>query len=430
VWDNRPGERPGGFRDFKHDDNTIACWVQAAGYRTGLIGKYLNGYGKGTGYIPPCWSYWWGLTLPYHYYGYKANNNGVITRYGSKTTDYQEDRVSRLAQRFIAQSGHPFFLWITGIAPHAGYPGINVPEPPKRYKGYFHDLPLPKPPNFNESDISDKPRFMQNHLPLMDRAGVRLATESYRRRAETVLAADDMVGAIVDELQNMGLLDNTYIVFTSDNGFFNGEHRLPVGKHLFYEESLRVPLVIRGPGIPAGETRTQIVNNLDLTATLVELAGATAGRETDGRSLVPLFSSSDAPWRTAMLVEGANVLPHNEDIQYGYYSGIRTADYKYGEQVNNKEEYVGNEFYDLTTDPYEVESRPDDPNYKQVVDRLKTMLANLRTCKGDDCWVSEAMPAQPPGSRAVKPEIGRLCRRCSHPDFSRSLEPAESSNVR
>jgi N-acetylglucosamine-6-sulfatase len=429
VWDNKPGERPGGFRAFKGDDNTIACWTQAAGYRTGLIGKYLNGYGKARGYIPPCWNYWWGLTRPFRYYDYEVNDNGTLKTYGFRTKDYQEDVVSRLAQKFIAGPQQPFFLWITGIAPHGGYPGVNLPVPPPRYKGYFRDLKLPRPPNFNESDISDKPKFMQRHAPLMDRAAVRLATQSYRRRAETVLAADDMVGDIVNELQRMGLLENTYIVFTSDNGFFNGEHRLPVGKHLFYEESLRVPFVIRGPGIPADETRTQMVNNLDLTATIVELAGATAGRASDGRSLVPLFSSGDAPWRTAMLVEGAEVLANDDGIVYGYYSGVRTAGYKYGEQVNNREKYVGNEFYDLTADPYEVDSRPDDPNYKRIVDQLKATVADLRACKGDSCWV-DAAPPHSMTVQQVKPQIGPVCRNCVHRDFSRSLEPSESSTVR
>jgi N-acetylglucosamine-6-sulfatase len=429
VWDNKSGARPGGFRAFNNDDNTIACWTKAVGYRTGLIGKYLNGYGKQPTYIPPCWDYWWGLTHPFRYYDYTANDNGVVRTYGSRPKDYQEDVVSGLAQGFIATSQQPFFLWVTGIAPHAGYPSVNVPVPPRRYKGYFRDLQLPRPPNFNEADISDKPKFMQKRLPLMNGAAVKLATQSYRRRAETVLSADDMVAAIVGKLQEKGLLENTYIVFTSDNGFFNGEHRIPVGKHLFYEEALRVPLVIRGPGVPADETRTQMVNNLDLTATVVQLAGATAGRKPDGRSLVPLFSAADMPWRTAMLVEGANVLPLNEDIEYGYYSGIRTFGYKYGEQVNNKEIYVGNEFYDLTADPYEVDSRPDDPNYKAVVDQLKSALADVRNCKGHACWIDTAMPPamrRPP----VKPQIGRTCGSCANPNMDRPLEPSESSAIR
>jgi arylsulfatase A-like enzyme len=431
VWDNKPGERPGGFKAFKGDDDTVACWTQQAGYRTALIGKYLNGYGNAgsKNYIPPCWNYWWGLTRPFRYYRYEVNDNGTIKTFGKRAKDYQEDVVSGLAQQFIGSSTQPFFIWITGIAPHSGYPGVNVPEPPKRYKGHFKDLKLPRPPNFNEADFSDKPKFMQDHLPLMDRDSVKLATQSYRARAETVLAADDMIGAIVGELQSLGVLDNTYIIFTSDNGFFNGEHRVPTGKHLLYEEALRVPLVIRGPAIPAGETRNQMVDNLDLTATIVELAGATAGRASDGRSLVPLFSSNGAPWRTAMLVEGADVIPGSHDTVYGYFSAIRTAGYKYAEHVNDKEHYVGNEFYDLTADPYEIDSRPSDPDYKKIVRQLKPMLAALRTCQGDDCWVTDPMPPLS-ARRLVKPQIGRTCKKCARLDVSHSLEPAESSITR
>jgi glycine/D-amino acid oxidase-like deaminating enzyme len=135
------------------------------------------------------------------------------------------------------------------------------------------------------------------------------------------------------------------------------------------------------------------------------------------------------PWRTAMLVEGAEVLADDEGIVYGYYSGVRTTGYKYGEQVNDREKYVGNEFYDLTADPYEVDSRPDDPNYKPIVHQLKTMLADLRTCKGDSCWVASA-PLRPMAVRPARPQIGRVCRNCAHRDYSRSLEPAESSATR
>lgn len=429
VWDNKSGERPGGFKSFKGDDNTIACWMQQSGYRTALIGKYLNGYGKAPDYIPPCWSYWWGLTQPFRYYDYEANDNGEVKRYGTKAKDYQEDVVSGLAQKFIAGSTQPFFLWVTAIAPHAGYPGTNVPVPPKRYKGAFKDLQLPRPPNFNEHDFSDKPRFLRKHQARMDRLSVKLAAQSYRLRAETVLAADDMVGAVIDELQSLGLLENTYVVFTSDNGYFNGEHRLPIGKHLLYEEALRVPLVIRGPQVPEAETRLQMVNNLDLTATLVELAGATAGRTADGRSLVPLFSSPDLAWRTAMLVEGVDALPNADDMVYGYYSGVRTADYKYAEHVNDKELYVGNEFYDLVADSYEVQSRPDDPQYSGIVDQLKALLAGLRSCAGGDCWVDNTIPRLPARARQ-KSQIGATCRSCANPRLSRPLEPAESSRTR
>jgi N-acetylglucosamine-6-sulfatase len=426
VWDNNPGPRPGGFQDFKGDDNTIACWTQKVGYRTALIGKYLNGYGNGgtKTYIPPCWNYWWALTRPYRYYDYEADDNGTVREYGRAVKDYQEDVVSGLAQKFIASSTQPFFLWVTGIAPHGGYPGVNSPVPPERYKDAFKHLKLPRPPSFNESDFSDKPKFMRKHVPLMDHDGIELAVQSYRKRAATVLSIDDMVSALIHELAKKGELKNTYFVFTSDNGFFNGEHRPPVGKHLLYEESIRVPLVIRGPGIPEGQTRSEMVNNLDLSTTLVELAGATAGRVADGRSLVPLFSGDQA-WRTAMLLEGDDVVPQSEDLLYGYYSAVRTVQYKYAEHVNRKEAYVDNEFYDLSADPYEIDSRPGDPNYQTVIDQLKPLLANLRSCAGDNCWVSDTMRAGPPMPR-VKPQIGAPCmRNCAHLDVRHTLEPAE-----
>ena len=432
VWDNKPGERPGGFKAFKGDDNTVACWLQQAGYRTALIGKYLNGYGNvAKKYRPPCWNEWWGLVRPFRYYDYEANHNGVIAEYGKRTKDYQEDIVSGLAQKFIGGADQPFFIWITAIAPHGGYPNENTPVPPKRYKEYFKTLKLPHPPNFNESDFSDKPRFLRNNQPLMDRTAVKLSTQSYRLRAESLLAADDMVGAIVNELQTKGLLENTYIVFTSDNGFFQGEHRMPIGKHLLYDEALRVPLVIRGPQIAAGETRTQMVNNLDLTATIVDLADATAGRTLDGRSLVPMFSAPDIPWRTGMLVEGVDALPSEDErgTVYGYYSGIRTSGYLYGEHVNRREAYDGNEFYDLGADPYEVLSRPKDPQYRAVIGQLKPLLSGLRTCQGDSCWVGNALSRAPAGQPA-KAEIGAVCKSCAPLNPSRPLEPAESSLTR
>jgi arylsulfatase A-like enzyme len=172
-----------------------------------------------------------------------------------------------------------------------------------------------------------------------------------------------------------------------------------------------------------------MVSTLDLAATLVALSGATAGRVMDGRSLVPLFAG-DAAWRTALLVEGDDVLPGQSDTVYGYYSGVRTADYKYAEHVNRQEAYLSNEFYDLTADPYEVDSRPRDPRYRQIVAQLKPMLASLRTCSGDSCWIDSAAPRPLPVPK-VKPQIGPLCGgRCVHLNVRRSLEPAESSDIR
>jgi len=431
VWDNKWGPRPGGFKAFLNDGNALPVWLQEAGYRTAMIGKYLNGYGskETEHYLPPGWDYWWGLVTPFRYYDYQANDNGIIRYYGLRDRDYQEDVVSRLAQKFIADSTQPFFLWITGIAPHAGYPGINVPEPPLRYKGYFDNLELPQPPNFNEGHFSDKPVFMQQNLPLMDQGEIDLATDSYRRRAETVLAADDMVGAIIAELQQLGELDNTYIIFTSDNGFFQGEHRVPIGKHLLYEEALRVPLVVRGPNVPQGETRTQMINNLDLTAAIAELAGAAAGRAGDGKSLVPLLTSNDVPWRTAMLLEGDDELPDMFGRLYGYYAAVRTESYKYAEHVDKKERHAGKEFYDVSLDPYELRSRTSGGAYRSIRKTLQGLLASLKTCQGEACWVTTAF-AHRAGHVRPRPDIAPPCRKCSPRNLNIPADAGESSSTR
>jgi N-acetylglucosamine-6-sulfatase len=399
VWNNKDGPRTGGFSALKNDRNTLPVALQAAGYKTAMLGKYLNGYGQhgSAHYIPPGWDYWWALTKkPYYYYDYEVNDNGNVHTYGEGDANYQTDVISGLIQQFIAaNASRPFFIWYTGIAPHEGYPGRNAPEPPTRYKGYFDGLALPRPPSFNEADMTDKPAFMQT-IPLMDQSKIDKATNLYRRRAETLLAVDDMVQAIMKELGSYGIKDNTYIIFTSDNGWFDGEHRKASSKFLLYEEALRVPLVIRGPGIPRGEVRTQMVSNLDLPATIMDLLHATPQRRGDGKSFVPLLTNPDYPWRTAMLIEGNDKAGEGDEDgrQAGYYAGVITSIYKYAEHVDNNEVYTGNEFYDRSIDPYELQSRPGDPSYAEVVADMKHKLSVLNTCAGTTCWWQDTAAAK------------------------------------
>lgn len=386
VWNNVSlPDHPGGFVSFAGDNNTLPVWLHAAGYRTGLIGKYLNGYGDvNQTYIPPGWDYWWGVLTLDHYQEYYANDNGTVRYYGDGDANYQTDVISGLVQSFVAASNQPFFLEITGVAPHGGFPGGAQPPPPSRYIGYFSDLPLPQPPSFNEGNISDKPDYLQS-IPKMHAPSINLATGSYRARARTLLAVDDMVGALVAELQSLGELDNTYIIFMSDNGYMNGEHRLFNTKQLDFEESLRVPLVIRGPGVPVGETRSQLVTNLDVPATIVELSGAVPGRLADGRSLVPMFTDASAPWRSEFLIEG------NDSIElypaFGYFTGVRSTTAMYAEHTDLHSVYLGNEFYDLVLDPYELEGSATRTKYKSTVATMKAQLSSLSSCVGGGCWV-------------------------------------------
>lgn len=438
VWSNagEGGGRPGGISAFTDDANALPVWLQQAGYYTGMIGKYLNGYGllKYANYIPPGWNTWSGLIDPttYQYYDYTMNENGVKVHYGQGDANYQTDVISGKAVSFInsqASSTQPFFLWVTAIAPHSGAPGADVPEPPSRYKGVFSALALPQPPSFNESDTSDKPRFFRQNVQPMNQAAVNLATDSYRLRAETMLGVDDMVGAIINTLQTTGKLNNTYIIFTSDNGYFNGEHRLPISKYLVYEESIRVPLVVRGPGVPANQTLGAMVNNLDLTAAIVNIASTTPGRTLDGKSWLSLVKNTPLQWRTAMLLEGLDYMPLDGGF-YGYYSAIRTSEAS--STYIDMQHAIGAagsttqaEFYNLQNDQYELQNKSSDANYKPILKTLDKQLALLQTCQGTACWVTTKEPVVLENGTAAS-EIGGAAASPSSYDNHNFSIPADA----
>ena len=196
---------------------------------------------------------------------------------------------------------------------------------------------------------------------------------------------------IINAVQAIGKLDNTVIVYSSDNGFFHGEHRRLHGKRMIYEESIRVPLIIRGPNIPVNETRSQMVSNVDLPATVVDLAQANPGRNLDGRSLVPVLKNASKPWRTALLLQAGNklsFLPANDSTLYGIYRAIRTKSYVYAEHKLPNFGGFEYEFYDLRVDPYQLRSRHNDIQYDGVIEDLQGKLNMLRTCRGNNCFMT------------------------------------------
>lgn len=287
------------------ENSTIATWLQAAGYHTGLIGKYLNGYGvskSGTPdtYVPPGWNEWYGATGGVAYYDYALNENGKIVKYGHSPQDYQTDVVSGKATDFItraAGSPAPFFLYIAPKAPH----GPATPGP--KYVNAFPDAKAPRPPSYNEQDVSDKPQWVQK-LPLLSDKEQAAIDQDYRKRIQTMQSVEDLVENVINTLRTTGRLDNTYIVFSSDNGFMLGEHRDPSGKQVPYEESFRLPLFVRGPGIAAGKTMDQIVGNVDFAPTFAQWGGASVPDFVDGRSFAPLLAGGAADgWRQAFLIE-------------------------------------------------------------------------------------------------------------------------------
>jgi N-acetylglucosamine-6-sulfatase len=174
--------------------------------------------------------------------------------------------------------------------------------PALRHEGVFDNEPLPHPPSFNEEDVSDKPSFIRNR-PLI--SPEQELTASRRGRLGSLLAVDDLVDRVVDALADTGVLNNTVLIFTSDNGWFLGEHRITMGKILAYEEAARMPLLIRGGGFPKGATVDQVVGNIDLAPTIIDLADASSGRVMDGRSLVPLAQNATLATSRNLLIETA-----------------------------------------------------------------------------------------------------------------------------
>lgn len=385
------GKQSGGYVMLDHT-NTLPVWLQNAGYYTGHIGKYLNGYGiqdsptvagEPPYEVPAGWSEWYGTLDPwtYHYYGYFVNENGKIKYYGHSPEDYNTDVFANQALSFIqraAKLSSPFFLSLNFLTPHAEWAGTTwqAPVPPYRYWGTFNQQPLPRPPSFNEKVVNDKPYFIQNQ-PLLSEEEIAQLENNYRRRLESLLAVDEAIGHIVRTLSHLGLLDQTIIFFTSDNGFLLGEHRIR-GKILLYEESIQVPLVVGGGVVKQGLVYEELTVNIDLAPTMVELAGASAGRVIDGRSLVPLLRRKEVVWRNDFLLESFTAGRP--------FRGVRSQEWVYGEHYGGQGVIVDLELYDLPADQYQLLSLHRNPLYQPLIQQFQSRLAVLKSCHGQECW--------------------------------------------
>ena len=385
-------EPSGGFDKFLrmgHESSTLATWLQGAGYRTILLGKYLNGYPTGGSrtHRPPGWSEFMSPAdgEPYTGFNYRMNENGRLVAYGQRTQDYLTDVLARKAEDLLRRSGGtPFFLYLTPYAPH--HPATPAP----RHDRLFAGAQVPRTPSFNEADVSDKP------APRTALAGSEIddIDALYRSRLRSMQAVDEMIARLVQILEDSGRMGDTYIFFTSDNGFHMGQHRLRPQKATPYEEDVRVPLVVRGPGVPAGETLSgYLAGNVDLAPTLAELAEVEPPHFVDGRSLAPLLRGErPAPgtWRQAFLLEQYSdeglIAPSPRSAQ-PVFVGIRTLRYKYVEYWTGVRE-----IYDLASDPYELSnfggSAPPD-----LVAQLSSLLRSLSTCVGAACRSAEAFAA-------------------------------------
>jgi N-acetylglucosamine-6-sulfatase len=392
----------GGYEKLDHS-NTLPVWLQRAGYRTVHIGKYLNGYGRRSATeVPPGWSEWYGAVDPstYQFYNYTLNENGRTVRYGADPASYQADVYTRKAVDAVRRlaPGGPFFLSVAYLGPHSGGPresddpaNLATPVPAPRHRNRFAAEPMPTTPAFNEADMSDKPGAMRRR-PSIGPGRVAAITEAYRQRLESLLAIDEGVAQLVSTLQSVGELENTLIVFTADNGFFHGEHRVQTGKVLHYDPSTRVPLILRGPGIPHGAVRRQPVANIDVAPTIVSAAGAVAARAMDGRPLQPFA-------RDALLHSGRDLL-----LETPSYRALRSPRYVYVEHSTNEQE-----LYDLATDPHQLASLHASAAHAPLKADLAARLARLRACAAGVCRQGASLALRVRYERGRSQ--GRVCAR-------------------
>ena len=384
VLTNSPPD--GGIGPFEpSEDETIAVALDDAGYRTGFVGKYLNGYpnvaAADPGYKPPGWDRWFAMTK-IGMFDWELNRNGKLKEYGSLKRHYNTDVLARDSKRFIAESAtddEPFFLTVMTSAPHGErerrFAEVN-PRPAPRHRNRFPKLKLAKPPSFNRFAVG-KPEFLQR--PKFTKGQRKRLRAKRQGRARSLVAVDELVSGIVDELRAGGKIGDTYLIFTSDNGFLLGEHRLTL-KSLPYEESARVPLIVRGPGLPHGLEIEQPVGNIDLAPTILDLAGAAPLIEPDGVSLLDVIADPGSFDDRRILIEKYN---YGDLDAEG--AAIRTAGFAYINQVIEGEPFE--ELYDMRPDteaydPFQLDNRFDDPTLGLERALLEAWLADLRDCEG------------------------------------------------
>ncbi len=433
----------GGYRAFLANDlevDTVATRLQDAGYRTGLLGKYLNGYPGAFGprYVPPGWDRWASAVAgnPYDQYRYTLNVDGDLRRFGSEREDYGATVQLRQAGRFMeraAAAGQPFFLYLSLYAPHD--PAVPAPGDEVQHT----DARAPRTPAFDLPDVSGMPQHLRA-LPRLTASRIAEIDALHRLRLASLAGVDRTVAGLVDVLARIDRLDDTYLVFTSDNGYHLGLHRLPAGKQTPYDSDTNVPLLVRGPGIAPGTRIDALTGNVDHLPTFLTMAGVRVPRHADGRSFLGLATDPDRTppggWRTGFLLEhwrergltapdaGATRSPTDEGpdpdrgvllgvpeppatappgdpavVRVGFfdaldgipdYLGVRTATHIYVEYVTGERE-----LYDVRTDPHQIRNLAGDPTTAALQRTLSTRLATLADCRAASC--RRADRAFPPG---------------------------------
>jgi arylsulfatase A-like enzyme len=427
---NNPNAGYVGFSYRGAAQHNLATWLQRDGYRTIHIGKFLNGYGDppyddGTSF-PPGWSTWYGVPradTQHLAYGYRINHDGAMagpfgdpgnweTREWGVRDDpgcpyapanflpcyHLTDTLSRIASQELLATPpeRPFYLQLDYMGPHGDFRRPAGPEPAPRHYDWFAETGFPHgySQGLNEGNVGDKPSFIRD-APFLTPRELRTYRIYYEKQQEALRAIDDGVKLVIDTLGGMGRLRNTYILFVSDNGFFFGEHRLLGGKFLAYEPATHMPLLMRGPGIKPGSRTGELMANVDVAPTLLELAGAEADKSIDGRSMVPFIRDRGLRTRRPILfesfVETSDVNPSSVQRPAATasiaappkdYAGLRHGPWKYIAWPTGEKE-----LYNITRDPYELNSLHKVPNFFPIRNFLDRWMRHFVDCVGRECRV-------------------------------------------
>jgi arylsulfatase A-like enzyme len=402
--------------------NYLPVWLERAGYATAHIGKFLNGYGKeaGTRDLPRGWTEWYGLVdhSTYRMWGYKIHEKGPGDERGTTVTYgkrfrrvgrfYQTDVLTNKAVSFIrrrAPDATPFFLSVAYLAPHhesgktQERTGELVRAHPK-HRGHFAHMQLPKPPSFNEPDMRDKPSWVSRYNRPVTAKREAAILERRRQRWESLLSVDEGVARIIRALRRSGELDNTYVIFTSDQGFMQGEHRIAQGKMVPYDPSTHVPLLVRGPGIPRNRVSQALVGDVDIAPTILDAASARASSPRDGRSFLPFARSpgtiSHRPLLHTTAGKGAKRRINTREggargvqTRVPAWKAVRTVNWLYVEYRDRSRE-----LYDVRGDPWQLRSLVREPDLRVERNTLRRVLQDLSVCRGSSCEKARFVPAR------------------------------------
>jgi arylsulfatase A-like enzyme len=437
-----------GWQNLPVLEENLAVALDRIGYRTSHIGKFTNNYHGATTEtvdttVPPGWDQWYvpayGNTL--YYYGTMLNVNGQPAGpFGSNGYDlngagtdppectaanlndpvpgvvcnHSTDLFSRAAVEQIEMAGdEPLYLQVDYNTPHGDHRPPIGPQPLSRHYDSALTSRMPRPPGFNETDVSDKPSFIRD-APPMSRQEIENLDTRWRKDVESLRGVDDGVGAIIEALRRSGKLANTYVFFLSDNGQFSGQHRLSIAKFLPYEPAARLPLLVRGPGIKPGSKTSELVSNIDIAPTILGLTGARLPGGFDGRSIRPFWKDTSRRTRRPLLLEsyiGPNDAPA-DGLTSGAgasasapprnYFAIRAGRYKYVEYTNGERE-----LYDLKSDPAELANRIAVPAWRPVATVLGRELDRLKGCRGATCRAATVRLPGPPVVEQANRKAGR-----------------------